>query len=408
MQNGYVSFCRWFGLTGLGVACVVLSLTLIIDPYGVFTVTRCLSGLNQFKPIRINIDRQIKPVEVLLKRPKTIFLGTSRIHQSIDPSHIRNSNLWPAYNAAIPANELGEDRARLALYANYNTALKHVVLEAFIYNALRPVQHVDDLTIAYALNNALALAFSWNAVQASIETLLYNHRHADLTTAHIDDLGHWRRQSGVPTSFSQQDYIQAIIKAHQSIPNMIVQPSAINEIREMANFLSSKGISLSLMITPNYPWDDYRLFALGYWPLVEEYYTTLAAIGNATVYSCSNYVDATLEAPAPAMQFWNDPIHFNSRYGGLLLDGLVAAKATGRDNAFCERVTVSNARSLAERRLSALLAWADQNRSFTEGFNTAMSEAGIAPIQVGRDVHQEFIRRFSSGLPGDSKEATHE
>jgi hypothetical protein len=398
MQNNHLTFCSLFGLTGSAAACAVLSLTLIVDPYGVFGLTSGLTGVNKFKPVRINIDRQIKPLEVLLKRPKTIFLGTSRIHQSIDPNHIRDTDLWPAYNAAIPASELGENRASVALYTRYNTALKHVVMEAFIYNALRPVQHFDDLTIGNVLNDAFALGFSLTALWASIETLLYNQRNDHIATAYIDELGAWRRQPGLPTSFSEQDYIQAITKAHKTIPDMIVQPSALNEIRDTANLVSSKGISFTLIITPNYPWDDYRLFALGYWPRIEEYFTALAAIDNVAVYSSTGYVDATLESPAPIMQFWYDPIHFNSRYGGLILDALIATKSMGRGNALSERVTASNARSLVEMRLRSLLTWIDRNRAFAEAFNSAMYEAGIAPSQTGKAVHPEFDRRFPAAI----------
>ena len=54
-----------------------------IDPYGVSPVRITWEGVNALKPKRLDIDRLIKPYEVWRYQPRTVFLGTSRIHQAI-------------------------------------------------------------------------------------------------------------------------------------------------------------------------------------------------------------------------------------------------------------------------------------------------------------------------------------
>ncbi len=84
----------------------MLAFTLLIDPYGVSPVHATIQGVNALKPKRLDIDRLIKPYEVWRYQPKTVFLGTSRIHQSIDPSVLDGTRFAPAYNASIPASSL--------------------------------------------------------------------------------------------------------------------------------------------------------------------------------------------------------------------------------------------------------------------------------------------------------------
>src|SRR5512144_1026210 len=73
----------------LGVAIwlgLFLIFTWTVDPYGVSPTQLALRGINTQKPKRVDIDRLIKPYEVWRYQPRTVFLGTSRVHQSLDPA----------------------------------------------------------------------------------------------------------------------------------------------------------------------------------------------------------------------------------------------------------------------------------------------------------------------------------
>ena len=95
-----------------------LAFTSIVDPYGVSPLRLTLPGINAVKPKRLAIDRLIKPYEVWRYQPRTVFLGTSRFHQSIDPAVLGGTRFSPAYNAALPATSLWETEALLEEFLN--------------------------------------------------------------------------------------------------------------------------------------------------------------------------------------------------------------------------------------------------------------------------------------------------
>jgi hypothetical protein len=98
-----LSLAAWLGL--------FLVFTWTIDPYGVSPTPLGLQGVNALKPKRINIDRLIKPYEVWRYQPRTILLGTSRVHQSMDPFILSGTGFAPAYNASMPAGSMDMNAA---------------------------------------------------------------------------------------------------------------------------------------------------------------------------------------------------------------------------------------------------------------------------------------------------------
>src|SRR5215467_16218971 len=105
----------WFG--------AVLAFIWVIDPYGVAPLPLTISGVNVMKPKRVEIDRQLKPYEVWRYQPKTVFFGTSRIHQGFDPSALDGTEYDPDYNAAIPASTIQENEVHLRQYLDLDKSL---------------------------------------------------------------------------------------------------------------------------------------------------------------------------------------------------------------------------------------------------------------------------------------------
>ncbi len=129
-------YLRYLVAAAFGWALALLAFTLLIDPYGVSPVHATIQGVNALKPKRLDIDRLIKPYEVWRRQPQTVFLGTSRIHQSIDPSVLDGTRFAPAYNASIPASSLSLNITHLDNYLRLDPSLKTVFVELFVYNFL--------------------------------------------------------------------------------------------------------------------------------------------------------------------------------------------------------------------------------------------------------------------------------
>jgi len=132
---------RYVGIFAFAAALwagLVLGVIWFQNPYGVSPVRFSIHNVNRLKPERIDIDRLIKPYEVWRYQPRSVFLGTSRIHQSIDPAVLDGTRYAPAYNAAVPANTLSENAAYIPQYFRLDPRLEYVFIELFLYNFIFP------------------------------------------------------------------------------------------------------------------------------------------------------------------------------------------------------------------------------------------------------------------------------
>jgi len=150
-------YLHWFAAAMALWAGLAVVFIWIIDPYGVSPIRIEVTGVNRLKPARIDIDRLIKPYEVWRYQPRTIFLGTSRIHQSIDPKVLDGTTFAPAYNASIPANTLSENAATIEQFFSLDPNLKYVFIEAWIYNFMLPGPDETERTALSAFENVMPL-----------------------------------------------------------------------------------------------------------------------------------------------------------------------------------------------------------------------------------------------------------
>lgn len=354
---------------------LILGFILTIDPYRVSPIHIKLPRINSYKPKRLDIDRLIKPYEVWRYQPKTIFLGTSRIHQSIDPTFLDGTDFAPAYNAAVPASTLSQNAAFLEEYFQHDKNLHYVFIELFIYNFIIPQPEVSKKTFKHFLETTSALFVSADALLNSFQTLVFNLSGRPIGP-YISPRGNWIRPKNFDTSatFDHQLYIDTIINIHKSIPDMIIQPSAMDSLNRIVELCKKHNAKLFMIITPNYPWDDYRLLSLGYWPLVEEWIKKMSMYDH--VLSFSQYNRLLEEPPNKKMQWWNDPIHFSDNMGHLMLLSLLGHGTSKIPNNFFRSVTANNYQIVLQERKAGLNAWIRKNRWFAEKFDTTKKIAG--------------------------------
>jgi hypothetical protein len=356
----------------------------VIDPYGVSPIQIDVVGVNHDKPKRVNIDRQIKPFEVWRYRPSTVFMGTSRIHQSLVPADLSGTTFAPAYNAAIPASSLAENLSHISQFIETNENLETIVLGLFIYNFLRPQIFDQGQERGYLemLEQVVPLNLSTSALWDSLVTLRFNLR-GKLIGTHIHRDGYDVRAIGYPwaSDFDRQMYVNSIMQAHLSIPDMIVQPTAIEAMERIAELCREKDVRLILVIAPTYPWDDYRLYSLGYWPLLQEWYRLMAEYPD--VFDFAKFNEYTVEEAGTDMQYWYDPLHFSKNMGKLMLQamgtGIGVGEVVGVDQMgpdFYSMLNVDNVDRVLAEKLQGLNKWASENPEFVELFDSEKARTG--------------------------------
>ena len=179
----------------------VIAAALIIDPYGISPLNLSIPGINETRTERTSIDRLIKPVEVMLRQPRTVILGTSRVKQGLDPSVFQGTPDWPAYNLGMDFSGPAETILFMEKLLPRIDALKKVFIEINInhFYFIRPP--VVDLSWSALAGKVIKMVFTLDALKAAARTIVRNRSYE----------GHpwWLRQDGVtghvPDRFLNQD-----------------------------------------------------------------------------------------------------------------------------------------------------------------------------------------------------------
>jgi hypothetical protein len=356
-----LSVAIWLGL--------FLAFTWTIDPYGISPLRIGLDRINALKPKRLDIDRIIKPYEVWRYQPRTIFFGTSRFHQSLDPAVLDGTRLAPAYNAAIPNGSMQANADDLEQYIRLDPNLRTVIVEVFVNNFLGGAPDRKPKTWAEFATNAIVLFASADTLWDSLVTLAHNALRGYPTTE-IMPGGNLRFHParGIGANFG--GYETWFWGADASKPELLrLYPRAVDAFRDVIEIARAHNLELIFVATPNHAFIDYSYDAIGGWPKIEECLTTLSRL--APIYSFSQPNPWVYEPVSAQLAYWLDPLHPSHGMGRGILTSLAGLPVAGLPENFLERLTPERVPSHIESRRQGVRAWALANPAFVERFEQA-------------------------------------
>jgi hypothetical protein len=363
----------YFRALALGLATwlgLFVAFTWTVDPYGVSPLRVELAGANILKPKRVNIDRIIKPYEVWWHQPRTIFLGTSRLHQSIDPSVLDGTRFAPAYNAALPNGSMELNIEYLKQYVQLDHNLRTVFVEVFLNNFLgEPEPRVPKTWTDFGKNAAVFFG-SADALWDSVATLAHNAQKKSPTNE-IKPGGYLyvpRGRSGMRRNFEGYETWLWSSVTHEP-DRATLYRQVFDSIRDLIELAHVRNLELIFIVTPSYAFVEYYYDAIGAWDVIEECLTTLSGMG--TVYSFSQPNPWTFEAPKDQMAYWIDPLHFSLGMGRGIQASLAGSPISGLPENFVERLTPDRVASHIESRRQGIRQWAQANTSFVSRFEQA-------------------------------------
>jgi hypothetical protein len=339
-----------------------------IDPYGTSPLHFRIAGVNALKPKRFNIDRDIKPYEVLVRQPRTVFLGTSRIHQAFNPAVLDGTPYAPAYNAAVPGASIAENIAFLKQYARTDRRLKHVFFEVFLYAFIYNTADVPDRGLADSLMDLGKMSLAEKAIADALETLDYNST-STVRPPSIARRGYAIDEQIYPADyqFVAQAFSQAALNATKKVGGRIMlRQSSLDALKEAQAFCDARGIKLTFVIAPSYPWDDYRLYSTGDWRAIRPLYEALADFPHVASFAQLNALSA--EPVSDHMRYWFDPLHFSFALGAAMQRALAGLPTDMPDN-FIRRIDRSSLDAALAEREAGLRAWVSAHHDFTTVFD---------------------------------------
>lgn len=361
---------RFLPALGFGVLLWVslfLGFTLLVDPYGVSPLHVSAAGLNKYKPRRVDIDRLLKPYEVWRYQPKTVFLGTSRTHQSMDPAVLDGTRFAPAYNASIPASSLGLNVSHLQEYLELDPQLRTVVVELFLYNFLGQKQDHVPASFGDFLRSSLTLFASADTLWSAIQTLGYNVLRKR-PAFEVRPGGYYFHPPGHDSGKPFAGFAAEIWKLHATrTKGLKLYEPAFASLQAIVDLCRRRNVELIFVLTPNHAYDDYYIDAVGAWGRVEEWLERLSRLG-VPVYSFSQPNAWVYEPVSDRMRYWYDPYHFTLEMGRGILSILANRPEEGLPDDFALRLLPENVSTQIENRRLAIRDWAQSHPNFVAAF----------------------------------------
>jgi hypothetical protein len=294
---------------------------LLIDPLGLSPLHVPIPGVNLIKPMRDRNDALVKRYDVDRLQPKTIFIGSSRVKQSIDPTLLGETQFAPAYNAGFDNGaDLGDMESLLEHYLNVDKNLKYVFLEVFITAVIssKQVNTVSHDGIGHYLGDWISLLSSYGAIDYSLRTISANSPNRPVlpdTPIPIPDSGfvpiplapHHFSVKNIPNFMTYSD----VVPLDRKMSSQIV-PAA----RRIIDLCRSYGVECRFFISPLHADVLYGLYYRGLWGEAEKVKRGLAAI--APVWDFTRY-NALIEERSGPVVLWPEAFHYSPALGVLMV-----------------------------------------------------------------------------------------
>ena len=356
-------FLRLFFIVIIICSIVIVGAVIVVDPYNVSILRVNLFGFNRFKPKSVEVDRQVKPLEVLIHQPRTIFMGTSRIHQSIVPSELDGTYLAPAYNASVPANMLEQSVYQLQQYIEFDKNLKYIFIEVRgIDFILKQIPTIPTSKSAF-IQNTLPLFFSNTAVKDTIATLNYN-AHGNTSAFEVKPDGFFSYPDGWHTGWvgfnGFPEGIQDMLDPKRG--PMILRTAKVKNVLELVSLANNHGIKIVFLLTPEHAYYEYVFDLIDLWPIMEKGLKDISK--DAIVYSFAQPNDWTGDE-----SYWYDCGHFSKQVGQTIMKSLLEESSQGSPNKYMIRLTPENVSRLISERRNAAQEWKKANPEFVKAMN---------------------------------------
>jgi len=300
------------GATSVTAAALVAGFNLLVDPLGISPIRIAIAGFNEWKPLRQDYDRIVKPYDVRRSHPRTIFIGSSRIKQTIDPKLFAGTRFAPAYNAGINGSaDYEELNSYLQYYISADKQLRHVFIEAFASAMFSvepssrrgaPLKPMMQLGLKEYVADFGSVFFSVNGLNSSIRSAWLNRRSGR---------DHWV----LPAGGSWEDGFApvALQPNHHSVRNVFnfvvhkavfhstgrLDPRVAVAAEAMIADCQRHGVECRFFLSPLHADVLYALYHLNLWPEVEKLKRTLAAL--APTYDFTRYNHLINERTGPVV-----------------------------------------------------------------------------------------------------------
>jgi hypothetical protein len=331
--------------TWLVAAVTVAGFTLLVDAIGISPLRVAVAGFNTSKPLRQDYDWIVKRYDVVRSQPVTIFMGSSRVKQSIDPKLLADTGFAPAYNAGINGSATYQEiGAYLEYYLGIDKNLHHVFIEAFAtamlsYDPahqrliaetaaklgtavpqLRP--NVVHFGRAADISDFASVFFSMSGVSSAFRTVSINRGQQNLTFARSSEDG-FAAIALAPHHFSVRNVFNFVTYTGLLQRGGEVLPGVIAAAKQMITNCEWYQVQCRFFMSPLHADVLFAMYHFGLWPELEKLKRELAEL--APTYDFTRYSHVIDERIGPVV-YWPEAFHFSPALGELIARAMMGVR----------------------------------------------------------------------------------
>ena len=319
----------------------------IVDPYGIFRSV-VVKGFNQNKEGARNKIRFVKALELPLRKPATLIMGSSRVWKAMDPGLPLLQEFTPVYNLGVDLSRIHEILVLLR-HATANSDVKRVVLglDFFMFNSLQKVNFDFDETLTGRKVNVVdyfvPAIFSDAAVIDSLKVIRFSIPDPALETFLANG---YRPQElhilhpRAPINYENLHYYTnwIFLTPKPQLQNtfyygkMALDDDVFNDFEAILSLCALQHIDLRLYISPAHAHlEGEGIWALGKWRELENWKRRITNISDrykVPLIDFSGYNSVTTEPVRSPMKFYSDSSHFTEMVSNWILQRIFSADAS--------------------------------------------------------------------------------
>jgi hypothetical protein len=323
---------RWVG-TALLVIVLVGVVNAVVDPYGLFGWYDA-RGFNQQKEGVRNRIRHVKALELPLRKPRTVLLGSSRVHDGLDPAHPLLQDAAPVYNLAVEMCRVHEALQYLR-HALVQSDVKRVVigLDFFMFNSRERTNRTFEPALVgreVGMRDYVTTALlSRDALDDSITTVRTSRNQPDRREFLSNGF-----RPGNMVFYKVADYqklhyytnwifLTSSPQATKYYADMALDADVFAEFGALLDLCRDRGLDCRLYINPAHATlDGEAIRAAGLAGPMEEWrrrITHIAGEHRIPLWDFGGYNSITEEPVATPMKYYWDSSHFTVGVGNWIL-----------------------------------------------------------------------------------------
>jgi hypothetical protein len=319
-------------------AAMVAVFNLLVDATGISPVRVAIAGFNKWKPLRDDHDWIVKRYDIQRSQPTTIFIGSSRIKQSIDPRLVVGTGFAPAYNGGINGvANFTETKSYLQYYLQADKQLHYVFIEAFasallIYRDGGAAKKRPLVQFGLANNVAdfTSVFFSMGGLSSAIRTVSVNLGQRNLPNAGSSEDG-FAPIALAPHHFSVRNVFNFVLHTGLMERGGGLFPATLAAAREMIAECELYKADCRFFLSPLHADVMLAMYHLGLWSEVEKLKRGLAEL--APTYDFTRYNQLIEERSGPVV-YWPEAFHFSPALGELVVRAMTGMRTANMPQNF--------------------------------------------------------------------------